>query len=103
MKLQAGVKKVVLADEAAARENNERYRNRGKIFKPVFSVWVISPNGERAVEHRCHTFKAKTLTPRTTVADFPFKWASTELRDNVRCWFETEGEMDLQFHQPEDM
>jgi len=103
MKLQAGVKKVVLTDEEAARENVERASNRGRIFKPTFVIYCVSPNGEKATRYDAYTFKAKTLTPRSCVGPFPFPWASTELRSSTHVWFETEGEVDIVTTQPEDL
>lgn len=99
MKLPAGPTKIILADYAAAEENTRRASARGTIFKPVFTVWV---DGEKPQRHDVFTFKAKSITPRTTTGNFPFKWANTALK-KTRVWFETEAEMDIITTQPETM
>lgn len=98
MKLLAGTKKIILTNFENAEENHRRANARGIIFKPVFSVWVISPNGEKAVQHDCFTFKAESIKPMTTTGLFPFAWAPTPLK-KTRVWLETEGELDIQTMQ----
>lgn len=102
MKLVAGVKKIILTIPANAEENSKRHSARGIIFKPVFVVWVVSPNGDKAVAHECFSFRAKSITPRTSLGNFPYTWANSSLR-NVRVWMETEGELEIVTTQPEDM
>ena len=93
--LPKGSLKVITIDHKATKENDERARNRGRIFIPPFVVYEWDEGAQLLVIEKCFGFTAKRLTPRYATGKFPYSWAPRAL--NVeRAWFETTDEVVIQ-------